>query len=283
MTSTSALDGIERSVAWERVERAPWTVVVGIATQEAMAQQSARSRGELLAIVLTAALALLVAALVAGRISRPIIALTKDAQAIAGGNLPRRGKVTGASEVGKLAAAFNQMAETVESQTKALTENERRYRLVFEANPLPMWIWEVSTLRFLAANVAAVARFGYTLDEFLSMTAREVRPSADVPQFEQLVGGPLARRNDTGTWTYRVKSGETFEAEIHASPIVWGGREAYLVVIHDVSERHRAAAALATSQAQLRQMQKIEAVGSLAAGIAHDFNNLLTAILGSMD
>ncbi|HEV8410843.1 MAG TPA: ATP-binding protein [Gemmatimonadaceae bacterium] len=283
MTGVSALDSIDRVRAWEHVERAPWFVVVGIATSEAALQQSARSRDELLIIVLTVALALLIAALVAGRISSPVIALTADAQAIAGGDLARRGEVTSTSEVGTLATAFNQMAETVEKQTKALTENERRYRLVFEGNPLPMWVWEVSTRRFLAVNDAAVARFGYSHDEFLSMTARDVRPPGDVQHFEDLVSGPLARRNETGIWTYRVKSGDTFEAEIYASPISWGGRDSYLVVIHDISERFRAEAALASSQAQLRQMQKIEAVGSLAAGIAHDFNNLLTAIIGSMD
>jgi PAS domain S-box-containing protein len=146
-----------------------------------------------------------------------------------------------------------------------------------------MWIWEIQTRGFLAANDAAIARFGYSRKEFLAMTARDVRPAADVARFEELVGGPPARQNESGVWTYRVKNGETFEAEIHASPIVWDGRDAYLVVIHDISERHRAEAALAASQAQLRQMQKIEAVGSLAAGIAHDFNNLLTAILGSVD
>jgi hypothetical protein len=248
-----------------------------------MRQQAARSRGELIVLALTVALALLIAALVAGRISRPVLALTADAQAIAGGDLARRATLASTSEVGTLAAAFNRMAETVETQTKALRENERRYRLVFEANPLPMWIWELATRRFLAVNEAAVERFGYSLEEFLSMTAHEVRPSVDVPHFEELVSGPLVRRRGTGLWTYRVKSGETFEAEIHSSPIVWGGHDAYLVVIHDVSERHRAEAALAESQAQLRQMQKIEAVGSLAAGIAHDFNNLLTAILGSLD
>ncbi|HEY5440285.1 MAG TPA: ATP-binding protein [Gemmatimonadaceae bacterium] len=282
-TNVSELDGVERVRSWERIGRAPWVVIVAIGTTEAILQQSARSRRELLAIVLTVALALLVAALVAGRISRPIIALTADAQAIAGGDLARRGSVTSTNEVGTLAVAFNQMAETVESQTKALTENERRYRLVFEGNPLPMWIWEVSTRKFLAANDAAIDRFGYSLDEFLSMTARDVRPPGDVPHFEELASGPVVRQNDAGVLTYRVKSGETFEAEIHASPIVWGGRESYLVVINDISERHRAETALAASQAQLRQMQKIEAVGSLAAGIAHDFNNLLTAILGSIE
>jgi two-component system cell cycle sensor histidine kinase/response regulator CckA len=282
-TNVSELDGVERVRSWERVGRAPWVVIVAIGTTEAMLQQAARSRGELLVILLTVALALLVVALVAGRISRPIIALTADAQAIAGGDLARRGSVTSSSELGTLAAAFNQMAQTVESQTAALTENERRYRLVFEGNPLPMWIWEVSSRRFLVANDAAIERFGYSLDEFLSMTARDVRPSAEVQHFEELVSGPVVRQNDAGVLTYRVKSGETFEAEIHASPILWGGRESYLVVINDISERHAAEAALAASQAQLRQMQKIEAVGSLAAGIAHDFNNLLTAILGSIE
>jgi len=283
MTGISALDSIDRVRAWEHVTRAPWFVVVGISTAQAALQQSARSRGELLVIALTVALALLIAALVAGRISRPIIALTADAQAIAGGDLARRGAVMSSSEVGTLAAAFNQMAERVEAQTQALTENERRYRLVFEENPLPMWVWELSTRRFLAANRAATERFGYSLDEFLSMTARDVRPADELPHFDELISGPFARRSNTGLWVYRVKSGETFEAEIHSSPITWSGRDAYLVVIHDVSERHRAEAALAASQAQLRQMQKIEAVGSLAAGIAHDFNNLLTAILGSVD
>ncbi|MFI5231032.1 MAG: response regulator [Gemmatimonadales bacterium] len=283
MTSPSELDGVTRIRAWERVGRAPWFVVVGIATSQAMAQQAARSRGELLAIVLTLVLALLIAALVAGRISRPAIALTADAQAIAGGDLTRRSSVTSTSELGTLAGAFNQMAETIELQTLALTENERSYRLVFEGNPLPMWIWELATRRFLAANDSAIARFGYTRAEFLSMTARDVRPPADVARFEEFVSGEPRQRTSHDAVTYRVKSGETFLAEIHASPIVWAGRGAYLVVIHDISERNRTEAALAASQAQLRQMQKIEAVGSLAAGIAHDFNNLLTAILGSVD
>jgi two-component system cell cycle sensor histidine kinase/response regulator CckA len=283
MTSVSQLDGVERVRTWQHVNNAPWIVIVGIATSEAIREQSTRTRGEFSAIVVTVVLALLVAALVAGRISSPIIALTADAKAIAGGDLARRATVTATSEVGTLASAFNQMAETGEAQTMALQENERRYRLVFEGNPLPMWIWELSTRRFLAANDAAIERFGYSLEEFLTMTARDVRPSEALQHFEELVSGPLARRNDTGIWSYREKSGDTFEAEIHASPIVWGGHEAYLVVIHDISERHRAEAALAASQAQLRQMQKMEAVGSLAAGIAHDFNNLLTAILGSMD
>ncbi len=85
MTSASELDGVNRIRAWERVTHAPWFVVVGIASSEAMAQQSARSRHARGAVARSRVLARLVAAVVAARISRPIIALTADAQAIAGG------------------------------------------------------------------------------------------------------------------------------------------------------------------------------------------------------
>jgi len=76
------------------------------------------------------------------------------------------------------------MAETVESQTMALQENERRYRLVFEGNPLPMWIWEVSTRRFLAVNDAAVAHYGYDRELFLTMTIEDIRPREELPALE---------------------------------------------------------------------------------------------------
>jgi PAS domain S-box-containing protein len=62
-----------------------------------------------------------------------------------------------------------------------MAESEQGYRLLFESNPLPMWVYALDTLEFLAVNDAAVRNYGYSRDEFLSMTIRDIRPPEDIP------------------------------------------------------------------------------------------------------
>src|SRR5437016_3595477 len=68
-----------------------------------------------------------------------------------------------------------------------LLESERHYRVLFESNPLSMWVFDVETLRFLAVNDAAVRHYGYTREEFLGMTIKDVRPAEDVDQLMSLL------------------------------------------------------------------------------------------------
>ena len=154
---------------------------------------------------------------------------------------------------------------------EGLLENERRYRLLFQANPEAMWVYDDETLRFLAVNAAAVQRYGYSEHEFLAMTVRDIRPASESVRFEETL------HNDTGgTFTgfrHRRKDGTLIDVDIESQPITFAGRPARLVLARDVTARRQL-------EDQLRQAQKMEAVGQLAGGIAHDFNNLLTAILG---
>jgi hypothetical protein len=155
---------------------------------------------------------------------------------------------------------------------KMLGDAEMKFRLLFESNPQPMWVFDKQTLHFLEVNPAATERYGYTREEFLAMKLTDVRPEDEVPSLLKVLAQG-AERTYSGHWRHRTKDGRLFEVEVAARNITFAGRAARLVIINDVTERK-------LLEAQFRQAQKMEAVGTLAGGIAHDFNNLLTVISG---
>lgn len=161
---------------------------------------------------------------------------------------------------------------------QALRETEQHYRLFFDSNPLAMWVYDLDSLDFLAVNRAAITQYGYSREEFLSMTIKDIRPAEDV---STLLGNLCHEGlNPAGTWKHRRKDNSVIDVEIISHALVFAGRNAKLVLAKDITERRRTEEALRHTEEQLRQSQKLEGVGQLAGGIAHDFNNLLTVING---
>jgi PAS domain S-box-containing protein len=159
---------------------------------------------------------------------------------------------------------------------EALRHSEERYRLLFARNPQPMWVFDLETLAFLEVNEAAIHHYGYSREEFLAMTIKDIRPPEEIPTLLANISARAPQYEEAGVWKHKRKDGTIIEVEITSHELTFNGRPAQIVLAYDVTERR-------TLEAQFRQSQKLESVGQLAGGIAHDFNNLLTVISGYSD
>src|SRR5204862_101267 len=91
---------------------------------------------------------------------------------------------------------------------EALAESERQYRYLFESNPLPMWVFDLETLKFLAVNQAAIKHYGFGREQFLKMTLKDVRPAEEVPTLMEAVKNYAKGLSRSRIWKHRKKTGE---------------------------------------------------------------------------
>lgn len=121
----------------------------------------------------------------------------------------------------------------------ALKESEEKYKKLFDANPQPMWVYDMDTLRFLAVNEAAISSYGYSKDEFLNMTIKEIRPAIDVPRLLESLNDN-AGIDHAGIWRHLKKDGTLIDVEIISHAITFNGMKADLVLATDITEKLRA-------------------------------------------
>ena len=123
------------------------------------------------------------------------------------------------------------------NQQEQLARAETQFRELFELNPLPFWVFDVQTLRFLAVNEAAIRRYGYSREEFLGMTILQIRPLEEQAAVQASVDEVAEPRDASRVWLHATRDGKRIHVRIHSSSIRFDGHDARLVLAEDVSER----------------------------------------------
>jgi len=126
--------------------------------------------------------------------------------------------------------------DLIEAKQKA-EENEVKYRLLYDSNQMPISIFDVDSLKFLSVNNAMAQKYGYTKEEFLTMTILDIRPESEITKVKQAVSVMDEGLVNAGIFLHKRKNGEIIQVEIIRCEIIFEGKRAKLVFAHDVTER----------------------------------------------
>lgn len=150
-----------------------------------------------------------------------------------------------------------------------LTESANRYRQMFEANPHPMWVYDVDTLTFLAVNDSAVRHYGYSREEFLTLTIKDIRSAEEVPALLNMLADGEGLSTTNRFWRHRIKSGEIRLVEASSHPLQFDGHRARVVLVTDVTERMHSEYRLRHNEMLLKEAQHIAQLGSWELQLAN--------------
>lgn len=162
-----------------------------------------------------------------------------------------------------------------EQQLKVLEASEKRYRLLFDEHPQPMWVFDLRNHRVLLANAAALRQYGFTSVEFTALSARDLLSSeSTTDRFHAYVAQRCSGTEPPVRWQHRRKDQQLIDVEMSGCDLRYDNTPARLVLAADLSSRRQ-------RETEARNAVRCEVIGQVAGGFAHHFNNLLAVIEGN--
>jgi PAS domain S-box-containing protein len=139
---------------------------------------------------------------------------------------------------------------------QALAESEKRYSDLFQLSPQPMFVYDMDSLAYLDVNNAAIIHYGYSREEFLSMTVLDIRPAEDIPLVQRTMSEQQEKERVKlhGIFRHRKKNGELIQVDIQSNQINYQGVKAKVVLANDVTERVRYIMAIEAQNEKLREI-----------------------------
>jgi diguanylate cyclase (GGDEF)-like protein/PAS domain S-box-containing protein len=139
-----------------------------------------------------------------------------------------------------------------EQTAKNQQDFENRTRYLFENNPNPMWIYDLETLRFLAVNQAAINHYGYSEEEFLSMTIQDIRPPEEIPKLLETIAKISTGFSVPEVWRHCKKDGTHILVDVSAHTLDYQNRKCELILANDVTQKMQAEESLKRAEAKYR-------------------------------
>jgi PAS domain S-box-containing protein len=281
------LDGRARIYGRAAIPAPGWTLFAGADQATALGAADQLANQDLAIILGGLAIMLLVTFVVYRRLAEPISQLSRRVS-LAGGLSPATQPVMrGAAEIQTLARQFDdlmasvktELAERLRSEHAAVV-SERNYRTLFAGHPQPMWLYDIETLAFLDVNDAAIDTYGYTRDEFRSITVKDICPPGDVPKFLELIRDiPAFERS--GPWRHVHRDGSMTQVLLTSHAVRFADRDARFVMAEDLTESQRLelelnqARARAESEAELNRTKD-----ELVSMVSHELRTPLASVVG---
>jgi PAS domain S-box-containing protein len=169
-------------------------------------------------------------------------------------------------------------ADLVEQRTQDLKESQTKFGFLFSDTPLPLFLYDSETLRYLEVNHAAVALYGYSREEFLQMKITDIRSAEEVGRLVEALSQISADLVHLGTWQHRLKNGEVIFVDITSRGISWQGRSARIAAAQDITARRQ-------SEIELQRAREVaetsnKAKSEFLANMSHEIRTPMNGIIG---
>ncbi|HEV2036384.1 MAG TPA: ATP-binding protein [Candidatus Dormibacteraeota bacterium] len=281
------VNGTKRLYGSATVAASGWTVYAGADEAMALAAADQLANRDLAVVLAGLGVVLVLIFVMYRRIAQPIQQLSLHVRRATAGDQAAGFAVTGAAEVEGLADDFElfMAAAKQELANRLLSEHaaqvsERNYRVLFGGHPQPMWVYDIDTLAFLEVNDAAVEEYGYSREEFLSMTVSQIRPLEDVPKFLELTTG-LPAFDRSGPWRHLMKDGEVIQVLITSHELTFADHQARFVMAEDLTDNERLELELVQSQARAESNAGLSrAKDELVSMVSHELRTPLASLVG---